>query len=575
MRAKVLRRTSSLRRLHQQRLQRSWRVLGPLVVVLVTLATVGLPPWSGDAVPMSDAGERVLDPPKLLQVENLTSPGEYLRQAGDLPANADGKQPGLVVRYAACGGLFNQHYCHIAGISAAIALGAETVIMPPAMKRTRYVLDARKAKWNPAPTQSLWDVERLAAYLKTKGVTVITVPPMLPSWEPDGFGGFNPFGMGRIQVVRFPYIANELFTMKQFVARARDRVIAYMKHITEGPSPGTHAALKWREYDGELVADLRPNIPHWAKIAEESASWLRPDSLLRMDARINKSDWQEGVQVWELLGRYLVNQTFAADWGFPINRPPDDVIPNEMSDPQLRDDFEPPVDAGAGVTAFRVQPHPRRLEVLLPCILFGLRAENSPLMSEVAMNLHFAPQLQDMASRVMRGMRRESGKELFNGLHLRLEADASAWIELFGGTHKIWKAYMRAISAANFTTGKPLFVASGIFAKMTNTNRQHLKELQKQFASHIFDKTVFLGKRELKALHSEQRAAIDFLILVHSRAFVGIGTSTFSVFVDQYRKLHRFKAPEAQFVVVKRLHPFTRDMMRQGAVFNTQYPLDS
>lgn len=60
------------------------------------------------------------------------------------------------------------------------------------------------------------------------------------------------------------------------------------------------------------------------------------------------------------------------------------------------------VDAGAGVTAFRVQPHPRRLEVLLPCILFGLRAENSPLMSEVAMNLHFAPQLQDMASRVMR-----------------------------------------------------------------------------------------------------------------------------------------------------------------------------
>lgn len=31
---------------------------GPLVVVLVTLATVGLPPWSGDAVPMSDAGDR-------------------------------------------------------------------------------------------------------------------------------------------------------------------------------------------------------------------------------------------------------------------------------------------------------------------------------------------------------------------------------------------------------------------------------------------------------------------------------------------------------------------------------------
>lgn len=39
-----------------------------------------------------------------------------------------GKQPGLVVKYAACGGLFNQHYCHIAGIAAAIALGAEAVV---------------------------------------------------------------------------------------------------------------------------------------------------------------------------------------------------------------------------------------------------------------------------------------------------------------------------------------------------------------------------------------------------------------------------------------------------------------
>ncbi len=43
---------------------------------------------------------------------------------------AAGRVPGLVVRYAACGGLVNQQYCHIAGISAAIALGAETVVRP-------------------------------------------------------------------------------------------------------------------------------------------------------------------------------------------------------------------------------------------------------------------------------------------------------------------------------------------------------------------------------------------------------------------------------------------------------------
>ena len=49
------------------------------------------------------------------------------------------------------------------------------------------------------------------------------------------------------------------------------------------------------------------------------------------------------MQVWELLGRYLVNQTFAADWGFPISRPPGDVIPDARSDPQLRDGHLPSV----------------------------------------------------------------------------------------------------------------------------------------------------------------------------------------------------------------------------------------
>ena len=42
--------------------------------------------------------------------------------------------------------------------------------MPPAMKRTKYVTDARKASWNPAPAEELWDVQRLAAYLKSAPV---------------------------------------------------------------------------------------------------------------------------------------------------------------------------------------------------------------------------------------------------------------------------------------------------------------------------------------------------------------------------------------------------------------------
>lgn len=44
------------------------------------------------------------------------------------------------------------------------------------------------------PTQ--WCIWHAAA----KGLAVHEVPTLLPSWVPDGFGAFNPYGMGRHQV---------------------------------------------------------------------------------------------------------------------------------------------------------------------------------------------------------------------------------------------------------------------------------------------------------------------------------------------------------------------------------------
>jgi hypothetical protein len=67
-------------------------------------------------------------PPPLLLADKHTRAGAYLQKAGGLPAGAGGRPPGLVVRYAACGGLFNQHYCHVTAIAMAIALGAEGVV---------------------------------------------------------------------------------------------------------------------------------------------------------------------------------------------------------------------------------------------------------------------------------------------------------------------------------------------------------------------------------------------------------------------------------------------------------------
>ena len=48
--------------------------------------------------------------------------------------------------------------------------------------------------------------------------------------------------------------------------------------------------------EGELVADLRAQVPHWATLREASASRTREDSLLRTDYRINESDWADGCQ---------------------------------------------------------------------------------------------------------------------------------------------------------------------------------------------------------------------------------------------------------------------------------------
>ena len=45
--------------------------------------------------------------------------------------------PRVVLRYETCGGLFNQHYCQLAGLTMAAAIGAHAVIMPPALARDR------------------------------------------------------------------------------------------------------------------------------------------------------------------------------------------------------------------------------------------------------------------------------------------------------------------------------------------------------------------------------------------------------------------------------------------------------
>lgn len=61
-----------------------------------------------------------------------------------------------------------------------------------------------------------------------------------------------------------------------------------------------------------------------------------------------------------------------------------------------------------------------------------------------------------------------SHKPLFNGLHLRLEADAAAWIEMFGGLHTLWGYYMDAARGAGFDRRTPLVRPEPLAGQVTS-----------------------------------------------------------------------------------------------------------
>ena len=48
-------------------------------------------------------------------------------------------------------------------------------------------------------------------------------------------------------MVRFPYVANELYSMGQWARLARRRIHAYMRHLAGGSNSTEHRSMRWRE----------------------------------------------------------------------------------------------------------------------------------------------------------------------------------------------------------------------------------------------------------------------------------------------------------------------------------------
>lgn len=181
----------------------------------------------------------------------------------------------------------------------------------------------------------------------------------------------------------------------------------------------------------------------------------------------------------------------------------------------------------------------RYIVVDLPVTLFMFRSSNQlDLVSKVARNLFFAPVVHQLADQVLQGMAAHA--PYFNGAHLRVEADAMDWARSMGGVDAYWGEYLKAMETAGFDDKAPVYIATGLLsyeAGHATLNHFMANLTAEGLCNHVAFKEQILDSAELDALHSEQKALVDLLVLAKARSFVGFEPSTFSFFLSQYRVL--------------------------------------
>lgn len=115
--------------------------------------------------------------------------------------------------------------------------------------------------------------------------------------------------------------------------------------------------------------------------------------------------------------------------------------------------------------------------------------------------------------------------------------------------------YTDSFERAHLDPSLPMYIACGVFAAQP----LFAQEWRHSFSSKNVHKEQLLEPTELSALHSEQKAAVDFLVLVHAEKFVGVQISSFSFFAVEFRKMHGI-APERDYLIKLKDTPFPNDM---------------
>eukprot|EP00775_Hariotina_reticulata_P011827 gene11827-11971_t len=149
---------------------------------------------------------------------------------------------------------------------------------------------------------------------------------------------------------------------------------------------------------------------------------------------------------------------------------------------------------------------------------------------EAATALKFNRTIVQMARTIINGMK-ASGVARYNGAHLRLEKDAVDWARILGGFQKYLAEYARSFNAAGFSRRKDLYIASGLLSYNASKEMTDMLKFLEPHSRSVQYKEKFIPIETLHALNPEQEALVDFLVLANSDNFVGLGSSTFSVYL--------------------------------------------
>jgi len=361
----------------------------------------------------------------------------------------------VALRYTACGGLANQHYSHVSALSLAVALGADALLPQAARRDTfaHYFSEDRgrnRVVWRGAPLASLWEPSSAGELLRAAGGDAALSPP--GAGPPDltlpaeafqtyglgteassasaaaatggggGGGALPPIPFGPAQVVRLGGVYQGALPLRELVDEAREAVVrAAMAAVS-----GAREAAAARGERGAALLDPRYDVPPPVVLDLPCALFSAEAAGSPLAAAVARQ-LRFSREISSLADRVVA--AMAAGLGGSADEASAASSALAAAREEARAGAAGGRDRGGG----------------------GSGGGSGGASGGDKNSGGTAP--RTAAQRLARDARFwRSGAGGFNGLHLRVEADARDWLRAMGGREAFWGAYLDLLREAGFGT---------------------------------------------------------------------------------------------------------------------------